>query len=70
MNSRRLTDRPKAQDRARLCRDYSKEMRSTEWGSMVSLQRNSADPTMSPLGHLRRFCPCVTMSALPSIATE
>ena len=44
MNSRRLMDRSKAQDRARPCRDYSKDMRPTGMGAMVSWHRDNAEP--------------------------
>jgi hypothetical protein len=33
--------------------DYSKEKRPTEWGYMVGLHRNNAEPPMSQMGQNR-----------------
>src|SRR5262249_45998892 len=44
--------------------DYSKEMRATEWGSVVRLHGSNGDARMSPLGHKQTSPVHVAMSAL------
>jgi hypothetical protein len=46
-------------------RDYNKEKRGVEPGSVVSLRCKDLDPRMSPLGQKRTFSRSVAMSAIP-----
>jgi hypothetical protein len=45
--------------------DYSKDLRSAEWGSMINLRCKSLESPMSGLGHKRTSQPVRPMSALP-----
>ncbi len=46
-------------------RDYSRDLRSAEWGSMINLRCKSLESPMSALGHKRTSQPVRPMSALP-----
>ena len=46
-------------------RDYSRDLRSVEWGSGVSLHGSNPEPLMSALGHKRTLYIVLRMSALP-----
>jgi hypothetical protein len=48
--SRRRIAHPKAEDYADFQRDYSRDLRSVEWGSGVSLRCSNLKPFMSALG--------------------
>jgi hypothetical protein len=48
--------------------NYSRELRTVEWGSGVSLHGSNPEPPMSALGHKRTFWPFIAMSTLPSKA--
>jgi hypothetical protein len=46
-------------------RDYSRDLRSAEWGSMINLRCKSLESPMSALGQKQTFSPSVAISAPP-----
>jgi hypothetical protein len=61
MKVRRRIAAPKAQGLRGQCRDYSRDLRATEWGRTVILRSNN----LPALGHKRTFRSFRPMSALP-----
>src|SRR5262249_39947229 len=49
--------------------NYSRDLRSAEWGPAVILRSNNAQDRMSALGHKQTYAAQKGMSALPPIAT-
>src|SRR6516225_3777901 len=66
MKSRRRIASPKECVDCRLKRcDYSRDLRSAEWGPTVILRGNNSQDRMSALGQKRTFSEVYAISALP-----
>jgi hypothetical protein len=64
MKSRRRIAFTKAGLR-QIARDYSRDLRSAEWGPIIILRGNNPQDRMSALGHKRTSWHFQSMSALP-----
>src|SRR5215469_6960388 len=64
MKSRRRIAFPRLGLR-RIGRDYSRDLRSTKWGSGIKLHSSNSEPPMSALGQKRTLKGIHPMSALP-----